>query len=158
MDQLPRQPRDQPGLGLGDQLGELLGDRGQASLGSGRPPGLDPLGAEMDSWSDPGGLQVVANCGRRPSSPTSRGPSRVVGLGQQRHPDLQAPPGVHYRVMADVGLHLDQPALEPAPAAPRKLLLENWLEVQRQPTSRTTCSDQRCCQAAALDIATSAVR
>jgi hypothetical protein len=27
VDQLPRQPGDQPGLGLGDQLGQLLGHR-----------------------------------------------------------------------------------------------------------------------------------
>jgi hypothetical protein len=32
---------------------------------------------------------------------------QVVDLGQQRHPDLQALPAVHNRVIVHVGLHLD---------------------------------------------------
>jgi len=119
VDKLPWQPGDQPSLGLDAEFGELLGHGSQVALGRRGSPALDPLGPTAHGRGDLGRLQVVGE--PRPASllPDLRMLQQVVGLGQQRHPGLQALPGVHDRVMVDVGLHLHQPALE---ADPRRTL------------------------------------
>jgi len=79
-------------------------------------PAQDPLGPAADRGRDVGGFEVVGEPRLAALLTDIEVAQQVVGLGQQRHPDLHALPGVHHGVVVHVGLDLDQPALDADPS------------------------------------------